>query len=120
MNETSDLIPSHFGKVASLVDATEENEHFKKWANQNSKVFKIAQKLEGLIKNTGVHASGIAISNQKLTDICPIQVTKEKDLITCYEMNATADLSVKFDILGLKTLTVLKTFVTKLAFSLTI
>lgn len=108
MNETSDLIPSHFGKVASLVDATEENEHFKKWANQNSKVFKIAQKLEGLIKNTGVHASGIAISNQKLTDICPIQVTKEKDLITCYEMNATADLSVKFDILGLKTLTVLK------------
>ena len=108
MNETSDLIPSHFGKVASLVDAIEENEHFKKWADQNSKVFKIAQKLEGLIKNTGVHASGIAISNQKLTDICPIQVTKEKDLITCYEMNATADLSVKFDILGLKTLTVLK------------
>ena len=108
MNEVSDLIPSHFGKVASLVDATEENEHFKTWTDKNRKVFKIAQKLEGLIKNTGVHASGIAISNQKLTDICPIQVTKEKDLITCYEMNATADLSVKFDILGLKTLTVLK------------
>ena len=108
MNEVSDLIPSHFGKVAKLVDATEENEHFKKWANDHPKVFKIAQKLEGLIKNTGVHASGIAISKQKLTDICPIQVTKEKDLITCYEMNATAGLSVKFDILGLKTLTVLK------------
>ena len=108
MNEVSDLIPSHFGKVASLVDATEENEHFKTWTDKNRKVFKIAQKLEGLIKNTGVHASGIAISNQKLTDICPVQVTKEKDLITCYEMNATADLSVKFDILGLKTLTVLK------------
>lgn len=108
MNGVSDLIPSHFGKVAKLQDATEENEHFKDWADKHPKIFQIAKKLEGLIKNTGVHASGIAISNQKLTDICPIQNTKEGDAITCYDMNSTADLSVKFDILGLKTLSVLK------------
>ena len=42
--------------------------------------FSIAIKLEGLIKNTGVHASGIAISHDKLTDICPIQKTKEGEV----------------------------------------
>lgn len=107
MNSISDLIPSVFGKVAKLKDAAKENEHFGKWAKDNPDVFLIAKKIEGLIKNTGVHASGIAISNQKLTDICPIQKTKDGDLITCYDMHWTADLSVKFDILGLKTLTVL-------------
>ena len=108
MNGVSDLIPSHFGKVAKLAEAFEESEHFKKWATENPEVFSVAQKLEGLIKNTGVHASGIAISSEKLTNICPTQSTKEGHLITCYDMNSTADLSVKFDILGLKTLSVLK------------
>ena len=69
--------------------------------------FAVARKLEGLIKNTGVHASGIAISHHKLIDVCPIQKTKEGELISCYDMNWIAELTVKFDILGLKTLTVL-------------
>ncbi len=62
VNEISDLIPKKFGKVASLKQAVEESEKFKEFAVQNQRVFKIAQKLEGLIKNTGVHPSGIAIS----------------------------------------------------------
>jgi DNA polymerase-3 subunit alpha len=107
MNDISDQIPVTFGKVAPLKQAVEENEKFAKWAEDNVGAFSIALKLEGLIKNTGVHASGIAISHHKLTDICPIQKTKEGDLISCYDMNWIAELTVKFDILGLKTLTVL-------------
>jgi len=107
MNDISDQIPVTFGKVAPLKQAVEENEKFSKWSQDNAYAFKIALKLEGLIKNTGVHASGIAISHHKLTDICPIQKTKEGDLISCYDMNWIAELTVKFDILGLKTLTVL-------------
>ena len=107
MNMLSDHIPVMFGKVAPLHQAQEESEKIAEWAKENPESFEIAIKLEGLIKNTGVHASGIAISHHKLTDICPIQKTKEGDLISCYDMNWIAELTVKFDILGLKTLTVL-------------
>ena len=107
MTAVTDQIPVKFGKVAKLKDAVDENEKFSKWAKSNKETFRIALGLEGLIKNTGVHASGIAISHHKLTDICPIQKTKEGDLISCYDMNWIAELTVKFDILGLKTLTVI-------------
>lgn len=109
MNAVSSLIPSHYGKVYNLKKAYDEVEKFKKWCDNNKEIFEIAQRLEGLIKNTGVHASGIAISNQILTDICPLELTKEGELVSCYEMETMAQLTVKFDILGLKTLTVLKT-----------
>jgi len=107
MNMISDHIPVTFGKVAPLHEAKKESEKISEWARKNKESFDISLKLEGLIKNTGVHASGIAISHHKLTDICPIQKTKEGDLISCYDMNWIAELTVKFDILGLKTLTVL-------------
>ena len=107
MNEVSSLIPSHFGKTCNFEQAIEENEHFAQWAEENPKIKTIAQKIEGLIKNAGVHASGIAISRQKLTDICPLQKTKEGELVSCYDMKWVAEIMVKFDILGLKTLTVL-------------
>jgi len=107
MNDISDQIPVVFGKVAPLQEAFNESEKFARWATQNDGAFAVARKLEGLIKNTGVHASGIAISHHKLTDVCPIQKTKEGELISCYDMNWIAELTVKFDILGLKTLTVL-------------
>lgn len=108
MNEVSDLISSQYGKVRKLEEAAEESETFNAWSKANKECFDISRKLEGLIKNTGVHASGIAISRQKLTDICPIQKTKDGELISCYDMNWIAELTVKFDILGLKTLTVLR------------
>lgn len=108
VNEVSDMIPKKFGKVASLKNACEENEKFKEWANENSKIFSIAKKLEGLVKNTGVHPSGIAISHYSLEDIMPLQTTGEGDLVSGYDMNDVASLCVKFDILGLRTLSVIQ------------
>ena len=108
VNELSDLIPVKFGKVSPLPEARQESELFDEWCEDNIKVYEIARKLEGLIKNTGIHASGIAISHDRLTDICPLQKTKEGELTSCYDMNWIAELTVKFDILGLKTLTVLQ------------
>ena len=108
VNEISDLIPKKFGKVASLKNAVEESEKFKEFAVQNPRVFEIAQKLEGLIKNTGVHPSGIAISHYALEDIMPLQTTSEGDLVSGYDMNDVSSLCVKFDILGLRTLSVIQ------------
>lgn len=103
----SDKIPKQFGKVVPLSEAYSVNQEFKTWADANEKVFKIARKLENLNKNTGVHPSGIAICNQEIDKICPTQRNADGQLVTGYDMNWVAELMVKFDILGLRTLSVI-------------
>ena len=107
INSVTAFIPKNFGKVASLSDAVENSEKFKEWVDTNEEVFRIAQKLEGLNKNSGVHPSGIAISHHEISSICPLQATNEGALVTAYDMNWVAELMVKFDILGLRTLSVI-------------
>jgi DNA polymerase-3 subunit alpha len=119
VNEISDLIPKKFGKVASLKNACQENDKFREWANENKKIFEIAQKLEGLVKNTGVHPSGIAISHYDLEEIMPLQTTGEGDLVSGYDMNDVASLCVKFDILGLRTLSVIQDVCKQIGFDIT-
>ena len=106
VNQISDTIPKHFGIVAKLDDAYKESETFREHVDKYPKVFSIAKKLQGLNKNTGVHPSGIAISYFDLEDIMPLQTTNEGALISGYDMNDVSSLSVKFDILGLRTLSV--------------
>jgi len=106
VNEISDQIPKQFGRVFGLEEAYKESEKLKLWADQNPEIFKIAKKIEGLNKNTGVHPSGIAISFYKIDEICPVQKTSDGDLVSGYDMNYVAELTVKFDVLGLRTLTV--------------
>ena len=106
VNQISDIIPKKFGKVAPLSQAYEEVDKFKEFAIQYPEVYKIAKKLENLNKNTGVHPSGIAISHDEITDIMPVQKTGDGDLVSGYDMNNVSELTVKFDILGLRTLSV--------------
>ena len=106
VNILSDYIPKIFGRVFPLKEAYKESDKFKNWADSNIKTFKIARKIEGLNKNTGVHPSGIAISYYNIEDICPVQKTGDGDLVSGYDMNYVAELMVKFDVLGLRTLTV--------------
>jgi len=106
VNEVSDNIPKMFGRVFELQEAYKENEKFRMWVDNNEDVFKIARKIEGLNKNTGVHPSGIAISYYDIEEVCPVQKTSDGDLVSGYDMNYVAELMVKFDVLGLRTLTV--------------
>ena len=102
----SDMIPKLHGKVFSLKKAREENEKFDDWVSKHKRTFENALKVEGLTKNAGVHPSGIAICSTDIGDVVPLQKTKDGDLVTAYDMNDVADLMVKFDILGLRTLTI--------------
>lgn len=102
----SDMIPKLHGKVFSLNQAREENEKFSNWVDKHQRTYLNALKIEGLNKNSGVHPSGIAICSQNIKDVIPLQKTKDGDLVTAYDMNDVADLMVKFDILGLRTLTI--------------
>ena len=106
VNQISDSIPKHFGKVVKLKVAYEESESFKKLVDRHPKAFHIAKKLEGLVKNTGVHPSGLSICYYEQSDIMPLQKTNDGSLVSGYDMDDVASLSVKFDILGLRTLSV--------------
>lgn len=67
-----------------------------------------ALKLEGLNRHTSVHAAGVMISDAPITDYVPVYRAEDGHLITQYEMkNAEQTGLVKFDFLGLKTLTII-------------
>ncbi len=76
----------------------------------DSKVLHEAEKLEGGMRGTGVHAAGIIIAPSDLTEIIPIATSKETDLyLTQFEGKVIEDAGViKMDFLGLKTLTIIR------------
>ncbi len=76
----------------------------------HGEVLRLAEKLEGSVRNTGIHAAGIIIAPSDLTDLLPVFMAKDVDsLITQYEGNVIENAGViKMDFLGLKTLTIIK------------
>ncbi len=76
----------------------------------HGEVLQAAVKLEGSVRNTGIHAAGIIIAPSDLTDLLPVFMAKDVDsLITQYEGNVIENAGViKMDFLGLKTLTIIK------------
>lgn len=75
-----------------------------------AEVLKEAMILEGSVRNTGIHAAGIIIAPEDLTNIIPIATAKDSDLyVTQFEGKVIEDAGViKMDFLGLKTLTIIK------------
>lgn len=79
-------------------------------AQPQSSVLREAEILEGSVRNTGIHAAGIIIAPKNLSDLLPVCVNKDVDLlITQFEGNVIESAGViKMDFLGLKTLTIIK------------
>jgi DNA polymerase-3 subunit alpha len=82
-----------------------------KGTDLRAQVLKEAERLEGSVRNTGIHAAGIIIAPKDLTDLIPVATAKDSDLwVTQIEGNIIEDAGViKMDFLGLKTLSILKT-----------
>src|SRR5580700_9645189 len=75
---------------------------------QIRELFQTARKLEGLVRNSGVHAAGVVISPRPLTDLVPLHRTKNDEIVTAFDMVAIDKLGLlKMDFLGLTTLTIL-------------
>jgi DNA polymerase-3 subunit alpha len=86
-------------KIRELIDS-----------DANSKrVWEFAKKLEGLKRNSGIHAAGVVISNEELWYKTPIYKPSGEDtFVTQYSLNYLEDVDlIKFDFLGLKTLDVI-------------
>ncbi|WP_163327674.1 DNA polymerase III subunit alpha [Desulfurobacterium thermolithotrophum] len=102
------LIPND---AKSIEDAIERAPEIKELAQENetiTKLLKIASKLQGLARQTGVHAAGVVIAPDTLTKYIPLAKSKDGDITTQYDMGQIESLGLlKMDFLGLKTLTII-------------
>ncbi|HEY0564469.1 MAG TPA: DNA polymerase III subunit alpha, partial [Terriglobales bacterium] len=109
VDKVAKLIPGTIG--ITIEQALKENDQMQELYNSNPQVKELidtAQRLEGLVRNTGVHAAGVVISPQPLTDLVPIYKTKNDEIVTAYDMKAVEKMGLlKMDFLGLTTLTIL-------------
>ena len=91
-------------------------QQLREWHNdlknqREGEVLRQAMLLEGSVRNTGVHAAGIIIAPKDLSEIVPVAVSKDSNLLlTQFEGKVIEDAGViKMDFLGLKTLSIIKT-----------
>ena len=103
------LVPAQLN--ITLEKAIEESPPLREAIEKDGQIrelFETAKKLEGLVRNSGVHAAGVVISPRPLTDLVPLHRTKNDEIVTAFDMVAIEKMGLlKMDFLGLTTLTIL-------------
>ena len=73
-----------------------------------TKLINVSKKLEGLSRHASTHAAGVVISDKPMIDYLPIYKGKREETVTQYDMKVVEKVGlVKFDFLGLKTMTLI-------------
>jgi len=106
------LIPETIGiSLADAISEVKELQQIKKKDDLEGQTLKMAETLEGSVRNTGIHAAGVIIAPDKLTNYIPISTAKDAELyVTQFDGKVIEDAGMlKMDFLGLKTLSILKT-----------
>lgn len=111
VNEIAKLVPEDLN--ITLDKALEKDHDLKALYDTDEEVSRLvdlARKLEGSIRNTGIHAAGIIISGSPLTDLIPICNAKDSEMpVTQFSMKPVEAVGMlKVDFLGLKTLTAIQ------------
>ncbi|MBA3815096.1 MAG: DNA polymerase III subunit alpha [Parachlamydiaceae bacterium] len=111
VNEIAKLIPEDLN--ITLEKALEKDQDLRQMYESDEearRILDIGRKLEGSIRNTGIHAAGIIISGEPLTNFIPICNAKDSDMpVTQFSMKPVELVGMlKVDFLGLKTLTAIK------------
>jgi len=108
----SKLIPFKPGKPVSIAEAIEEEPLLKERLENEEEVkqlLDLAQQVEGITRGIGMHAGGVLIAPGKLTDFCPLYTQGgDAGVVSQYDKDDVEAVGlVKFDFLGLTTLTIL-------------
>lgn len=106
----SKMIPFEIGMtLQKAYDQEEPLRELLKNDDEAAEIWEMALKLEGITRNTGKHAGGVVIAPTKLTDFSPVQCDEDgHGLVTQYDKeDVEAAGLVKFDFLGLRTLTII-------------
>ena len=119
MSMVTSMVPKTHGIVAGIKDSVtgiksskddswkvQPSAELQDWFSQNQMLLDNSYKLEDLVKNKGVHPSGILISYDPLEDCCPIELSSDKEAVSGYDMNWVSLFSVKLDALGLRSVSV--------------
>jgi DNA polymerase-3 subunit alpha len=111
VNEIAKLIPEDLN--ITLDKALERDRDLLELYNNDEEVTRLidlARKLEGSIRNTGIHAAGIIISGVPLTELIPVCTAKDSEMpVTQFSMKPVEAVGMlKVDFLGLKTLTAIQ------------
>jgi DNA polymerase III subunit alpha len=109
--ELAKLIPVQFGKPKPLQEAIQVVPELRAEMEKDERirqVLEVAMRLEGLNRHASVHAAGVVIAAEPLTDLVPLMRDQEGRPVTQYDMGAMEALGLlKMDFLGLRTLTFL-------------
>ncbi|HRK76909.1 MAG TPA: DNA polymerase III subunit alpha [Thiobacillus sp.] len=104
------LVPNELG--ISLAEAREKEPQIDERARNEeelAELLPLAEKLEGITRNVGMHAGGVLIAPGRLTDFCPLYRAEGSDaMVSQFDKDDVEAIGlVKFDFLGLRTLTIL-------------
>ncbi len=110
VDKIAKLVPE--GPNVRLVKAIEDEPELRRMQEgqeNERRLLKISRSLEGLSRHASTHASGVVISDRSLVEYLPLFKGTNDEVMTQYTMNEIEKLGlIKFDFLGLKTLTVIK------------
>lgn len=104
------LIPTGMSLHQSL-DTVSELKGLYSSNQQVKQCIEIAMKLEGVVRHASMHAAGVVVSKDPLTEYCPLQEATKGDIstVTQYSMTPIEHLGLlKFDFLGLSNLTIIQ------------
>ncbi|MCX8085368.1 MAG: DNA polymerase III subunit alpha [Rhodocyclaceae bacterium] len=109
VDQFAKLIPNELG--ITLAKAREQEPAIDERLAQEEglrELWSLAEKLEGLTRNVGMHAGGVLIAPGKLTDFCPLYAADGGATVSQFDKDDVEKIGlVKFDFLGLRTLTIL-------------
>jgi DNA polymerase-3 subunit alpha len=113
VNKIAELIPFNAAKPPTLQEALDGEPRLREMRETDENVDRLMQtalQLEGLYRNASTHAAGVVIGRKPLIEIVPLyRDPRSEMLVTQYSMKYVESASlVKFDFLGLKTLTVIQ------------
>jgi len=113
---TIENILTHLNRNQTIAYNLKKNSDFKKLSNRSGDVRKVligAQKLEGIVRNTSLHAAGMIIYPQKLDGNIPYN-REEDRLISQWDKSSIENLGIlKIDILSLRTLSTIEKIIKK-------
>jgi DNA polymerase-3 subunit alpha len=109
-DKLSKLIPFEVGMtLEKAVEQEEDLSLFLKADDEAAEIWSMALQLEGVARNCGKHAGGVVIAPTQITDFAPIYCDEHgSGVVTQFDKNDVEDAGlVKFDFLGLRTLTII-------------
>ena len=113
VNRVAELIPNNPAKPVTLKEAVDGERKLQEMRDTDESIkrlLEIAMQVEGLYRHASTHAAGVVIGDRKLVDLVPMyRDPRENTLVTQYNMKWVEQAGlVKFDFLGLTTLTILQ------------